>query len=359
VDIDHGHLRLEGRHTYYLVKVTRDEWFLIVDTAGGAPPRREDLYPDFLAFQFVLGRAIKLESFLGVDTAGEVVAMVGGVHGRDQGEDAQVTPPVPTAWSTNAIWAAPFFSAISKTYAANELETAKNPKKNLRLYIALSGYVESLAEAHVEGRALRLHVALEAFAYWVLRFLRGPQEETATEAWYGWVAEREADIRKFAPSREEPLAAGEENDAANALVNKVRNAIFPASMQSVPAAYADYGITLKSKMKRGLSKVRGKLVHTGILFEAPQEKIEKYLEPIDIVRTLLVGLIAKVVGYEGEIIGWKKERHQDHEVAPSDWWPTSEACRAEALVDYAADAGDMPGYLRYLELKAAPVLAEK
>jgi hypothetical protein len=351
---DHGHLRLQGRHTYYLVRASATpEWFLIADTCDGAPPRRDDLYPDFLALQFVLGRALKLEAFFGVDEAETTVGMVGGVYGRDQGEDAVVFPPVPLSWASRAVWAAPFFSAISKAYADNEVTEAKDKEKNLRLYIPLSGYVESMAEAHVEGRCLRLHVALEGLAFWVCKVKATKKEREVAEAlgtrWDSWVTEHEPEIRKIVrgPALEkQPPEQEDEDEAANVVVAKVRSAIMPASTQSVPAAYAEYGVALPGKMKRRLSKVRGKLVHMAVIFEEQQDDIDAYLEPIALVRTLLVGLLAKVVGYEGEIVGWEKQRHRDYQTAPSSWWPTSDSCRAEAMINYVADMGDVEGYVR-------------
>jgi hypothetical protein len=353
--LDHSHLRLQGRHKYYLVRASTKtlEWFLIVDTYDRAPPRREDLYPDFLALQFVLGRGLKLEAFFGVDEAGTTVGMVGGVYGRDQGEDAVVFPPVPHSWQTPATWAAPFFAAISKAYAENEVAATKDKDRNIRLYIPVSGYVESLAEAHVEGRCLRLHVALEGFAFWVCKVKATKEEREVAEGlstrWESWVTEHEPELRKLVRGpalAEQPEEGEDEGEAANIVVAKVRSAIMPASTQSVPAAYAEYGVALPGEMKKRLSKVRGKLVHTAVLFAERQDDIDAYLEPIALVRTLLVGLLAKVVGYEGEVVGWEKQKHRDYETAPSSWWPTSNACRAEAMINYVADIGDVEGYAR-------------
>jgi hypothetical protein len=72
-----------------------------------------------------------------------------------------------------------------------------------------------------------------------------------------------------------------------------------------------------------------------------------------VVRTLLVGLLARVVGYEGEILGWEKQKRRDYETASSSWWPTSTGCLAEAMVWYVADVGDVENYVRQV---ATPVV---
>ena len=151
------HHRFAGAYTYYLVAADGG-WFVIVDTGTSDPPTRELVYPDMLGLQFVLGRAFFFDLIVGVDEKGDVVGLVGGRHGRDHGHRPKVQAPVPLELSREH-WASEFFEAISRTYR-------ERPK--LRLYLALSYYLDALASAHVENTYLVLHVALEGFSYWLL-----------------------------------------------------------------------------------------------------------------------------------------------------------------------------------------------
>ena len=53
---------------------------------------------------------------------------------------------------------------------------------------------------------------------------------------------------------------------------------------------------------------RGLIVHAAIMFKESQADVDAYLRKNAIVRTMLVALVAKVVGYQGAIIGWTTGR---------------------------------------------------
>ena len=185
----HVHQCFAGAYTYYLVKAAEDgdegAWFIVIDTGGSGPPTRDCVYPDFLALQFVLGRAFYFDVLYGVDDANQVVALVGGRHGRDHGKRGQIQAPVPIDLST-AHWPSLFFTAISDTYR-------KRPE--LRLYIALSYYLDALVSFHVENRYLVLHVALEGLSYWLLGGDQGAEQPLVDKVkWKLWLKERKTEI---------------------------------------------------------------------------------------------------------------------------------------------------------------------
>jgi hypothetical protein len=79
---------------------------------------------------------------------------------------------------------------------------------------------------------------------------------------------------------------------------------------------------------------RNLIVHTAEMFAegVKPSNVEQYIEKIELVRTLLVALISLVVDYQGEILGWKRERPLQS--APADWWPVSDDARNAARLRY-------------------------
>ncbi len=116
---NHPNHLFRGAYDYYLVQRLVEPspvtWFLVLDAIGTDSPTRERVYPDMLALQFVLGRAFWFDVLHAVDEAGEVIAMVGGQHGRDHGARPRTQPPVPLELSP-VHWSSAFFTLISAAY---------------------------------------------------------------------------------------------------------------------------------------------------------------------------------------------------------------------------------------------------
>ena len=320
--------RFVGGYTYYVFNRSDESkvWFIVVD-AGAEAPTRAILQRDMLAMQFVLGRPFRFDVLHGVDEGGQQVATIGGSHGRSARQGQRTDPPAPLQL-IGPCWAAPFFEAISNTY---------RQRPELRLHIPLAFYLDALASHHVEGRYLYLHVALEAFAYWLL-------EQKVTEPtvplvdkvkWKAWLKANEAAIKGVASPGMEAT-----------LFNKITSVpARRASSRVVQDAFAleQIKLTVTPEMAVELDdEGRGKIVHTAVRFEESQVEIDAYLARIALVRTILVGLIARVVEYDGAIAGWTHQPQRDYDEADPTWWPVSEATRQRALVRYRV-ADDVKG----------------
>ena len=313
------HHRFVGAHTYYLLQCS-DAWLVIIDTGAEGSPTREQVYPDMLGLQFVLGRAFFFDALLGVDHDGNVVGVVGGRHGRDHGDRPKVQAPVPLELSSEH-WASEFFAAISRTY---------RERPELRLYIALSYYLDALASSHVENTYLVLHVALEGFAYWLLGGDDRPEPPLVDKPkWRSWLDQHADEIKG--------LAATGRGDT---LLNRIRSVPKRASSSRVVQdAFASVGLTVTEEMAGELDEEgRGLIVHAAIMFKESQADVDAYLRKNAIVRTMLIALVARVVGFKGAIIGWAHPPGHGYVEPDRHWWPVDEAVQAESRRMYVVDA---------------------
>ena len=319
VGIGHNGLRLEGAYIYYLIPDPSDEGtgslWLVVDTGGQETPRRDKMYQDFLTLQFVLGQRACLNSMIGVSVEGTVCGEIGGRFGDEHPPGARTAIPVPFLWSRET-WMAPLFRRISETY---------RQKPELRLYIPLGYFVDALTD-HLDGAYLKIQVALEAFAASVLGIGKDENAVIVKDwgAWTAWVKSQREEIRAFAvDGREETL------------FSKVMYAGKFASGRVVRDAFEMFGVKISKEMKDELLG-RNLAAHSALMTTTEDRDYEQDLRRIALVRTMIVALLARVVGYQGPIIGWTRDQNGQFEVAPSDWWQFQEDDRAEADRVYIA-----------------------
>lgn len=320
-----GHFLLRGAYTYFVVRCA-ERWFLVVETPDGRQPTRKELFPDFLALQFALGRVLSIDRLLGVDAAGQVIGVVGGRFGRHVGRNSQFEAPVPM-WVHDDAWAPTLFDRVSRTY---------RERPELRLHIPLSAFVDVLADYLVEARYLRLHVALEALAYWLMKAKQQEDAEVVDKpGWRAWVRTHEMEIRRLAKPGFEDL-----------LFNNVKGAHRHPSGKLVALAFHEFGLDLTKEMTDELGNGRGGIVHRAVMFDESQPEVDAYLNRIAVVRTMLVALLSKIVGYRGPIQGWQRTPGHPFEPAPSSWWSPDTQAETEAqyvaVVDESQSARGVP-----------------
>jgi|GEM_PF-3195997 len=321
-----GH-RFQGAYTYYLVSGPSDDrcknqWFLIID-CGRSRPVRKNLFNDILALQFVLGTAFYFDVIEGLSREERCVARLGGRYGRDHRHQPRTEAVVPTHF-VDEHWPSAFFEAISKKY---------REAPNLRLHIVLSFYLDGLASFHVEGRYLVQHVGLEAFAYWLLK-ANGDDKPTLVDKtkWAAWLRENRDTIRSLA-------APGFAND----LYSKVSSIpARPASSGVVERAFQRYSLALHQEMAEELKKGRNVVVHTAVMFEERRDDVNDYMRRIAIVRTMLTALLAKVVGYQGAILGWERDYRHPYKEVDASWWAVDPLAREAALQSFKIEANLPP-----------------
>lgn len=305
-----GHFHFRGSYTYYLIRTgdrTERTWYLVVDTGAGAPDI-ELLAADFLLLQFVFGRTFCVPAFLGINGLQQTVASLNGT-GERRTLHTHSFPPVPIERNNteriHGCWVSLIFERISGLWSVN-------PIWRPPFYLALKSYLDAMT-LHVDADYLRLHIALEAFAYWVLR-TNGQSEQTVVKSkseWKKWVKQHEPAIRALATSGFEDM-----------LYNGVLGAYRHPSGRVVANAFLNYGTPLSPEMTAELTE-RGTIVHQGLM--SPQGyDADRELRRIAIVRTMLVALLARVSGYGGSINGWDTG-DQGYSLEPVDWWRASAA----------------------------------
>ena len=317
------HFFLSGAYHYYLIRHGREEsaqWQLLIDTQNAGAPDMEKLGRDFLAIQFVLGRQLRLPELLGVASDNRTVAWMRGCDTRKCREETSY-PPVPFGRTNDgfadASWPALFFERLSAAWHSG-------PESYSSYWMALEAYLESMRN-HLDSDYMRLQIALEALGFWLHthKNQEEPIDVKDKERWKKWIKDNESTIRDHAvPGRED------------ALIQKVITAYRRSSGKIVPSAFVDYGLPLTSEMKSELDG-RNVVVHQGLM--APKGyNVERDLRRVALVRTMLVGLIAKSVSYGGAINGWQIG-NMGYPVEPSAWWTINDNEHRLAQVTYIAE----------------------
>jgi hypothetical protein len=215
-------------------------------------------------------------------------------------------------------WAVLLFDRVSEFWAAN-------PQTCLVYLSAFESYLDSTSK-YVEVDYIRLQIALEAFAYWHLRFTHRDERVIVKDkqSWKAWVKSNAASIQEHA-------AEGFENS----LLNKVRDVYHQATGRVVVNAFQSHGMALTDEMKTELEK-RNTAVHQGL---AGSDQNDPMVDRrgLRIVRTLLVALVAKSVNYSGAINGWEAGR-LGHFKQPDSWWTVVDEDRRAAIRTFDVDA---------------------
>lgn len=309
------HFRFEGVYVYYLVQTggrKAPAWYLVIDTEGAAL-NQDVLEREFLILQFVLGRQLRVVELLGVSPNLETIASRSGAGSR-LNLVSDWTPPVPINRNNDAYvdeaWTALLFERLAT--ACRDRTEIFRP-----LVMALDAYLDAMSP-HLDANYLRLHVGLEGFASTIARTAGTPPKALVKDksAWDDWVRTNSDAIRSFANTGFEDLLFG-----------KVMRSGDPASSQAVPDALKLHGLAVTKELQEELRK-RNVVVHQGVMTTGDYDA-DRDLRRIAIVRTLLVALIAKVVGYGGAINGWEIGKH-GYPVEPAQWWHVKDSAREAA-----------------------------
>lgn len=316
-----SHLRLEGRYTWYVLDRRPDENAINVVVEAAQPSELDwnAVGSDFMALQFALGVPLQLETLVALDEPGNVIGCAGAALGSRPARRRPLDGPVPYS-RQGECWVAVLFHRLAAAMATSELPYA----------LACHAYLDSVAEATIDGAYLKLQIALEEFA----RSLRKQEESAAgiaraptrllvrdKDTWIAWVDDHVAELRGMVAEGENPAV----------FVDKVRSAMnLPSS-----GVVADVLARLDPPLVVGrdvLNEVRQRNipVHSGRMNKPGVDYVvDRDVERLDILRSLLVALVSRACGYDGAISGWLRSA-PTWKPAP-DWWPEpSVATTAEA-----------------------------
>lgn len=318
-----GHLRLLGAYIYYLIQSgdrSVPTWHLLADTGAGAPDR-EALECDFSILQFVLGRQLRVASFVGVAKDGRSIGSRAGIGSR-RNLNRNAVQPVPferndSQWLSEC-WVAILFERMSRAMVSKQ-------EARSAYAMAINSYLDAMTN-HVDADYLRLQVALEAFAFWSLRLTHAEERMVvkSKEDWKRWVKANADAIRSLASE-----------GFAESLYNKVMGVYRLSSGRVVPSAFLAFEVLLTPEMTIELEG-RDVIVHQGIMASDDFDPAV-VRHRVGIIRTLLVALIAKTVGYGGAINGWEVGQ-LGYSMEPHAWWTILEEDRLQALQTHVAEA---------------------
>jgi hypothetical protein len=287
---------------------------------GSAILHREALERDFQLLQFVVGCQLRIGMLLGTSRDGRTIAAMTGLGTRND-LDPRSIPPVPINRDNDTCidesWASLLFDRASAHLSAR-------PESRTAFWMAIDTYLDTMGQ-RLDADYLRLQVGLEAFAYWMLRLTSQDERMVVTDkvAWKKWVKDNAAAIRALA-------AKGFEES----LLQKVMGVYRLSSGRVVPSAFLAYDLPLTEELAAELER-RDVVVHQGLM--APEGyDADRDLRRVAMIRSLLVALMARAVGYNGAINGWELGK-LGHAIAPIGWWGVTENEQELARKRYVAD----------------------
>ena len=294
-----ANLLLSGSYTWSVLG-DKDEAVVIIDT-DGRPLDGMLAVADFCALQLTFGQRLSLPWLVGLDSSGTPVSWAGlaGLARDYSSRKVSAEPPIPAMrWITPGCWTPAFFAA-----AADALFT----KRESPAWVVFNAYLDSLDE-HLDGAYLKLHVALEAVCHEVNRPSR-PLLVKTPKAWLAWVGERASEIEALAVNP----------DAAKKLIGKVQAAMNSPATDTVEDALRALNLKVPSELLEEVAQ-RSRSVHRFLMNGQGRDRVlVDDWQRVRRLRTVLVAVFARLIGYTGPIHGWERDSW-GHPVAAT-WWP--------------------------------------
>jgi hypothetical protein len=319
------HMRLEGSYGWYLLDLDRDSDELLVVIDAGKPIERRLLGTDFNALQVALGAPLQLDLLVGLDGPGNITG-VAGVHlggNRVPKRRRSADGPVPDEVS-NECWIPVFFRRLALAMAQ---------QSEVPWGVACNAYLDSVSDATIDGRYLKVQVALEAFARGLLKSQKGKLAPRFLvkdkDAWVAWVQERADELRGLVadPALEQVFT------------NKVISAMNLPSSGVVADALAHLTppLVVEEKVLEELAQRNVPAHHFTMNKPGVDYDVDRDVGRIDILRSLFVALMARACSYDGAISGWVTTSAAGWKPQPG-WWPAApEDTLAEARSAYTSE----------------------
>jgi hypothetical protein len=300
-------LSLSGRYDLYLVQNRKAKTTILVVDTHGQEFDHETLGVDFMALEFSLGRALRLDHVVAIDDTLEVVGGAGLGFGTGVEDGRTGRCPVAASLDLYAnfdrvdaehMYVPAMFSLIAQAIRDEGPDSA--------IVTAVAAYLEATEASSIHASYLLVQVALEALAAEMTEKTSGVLVSDPA-AWLAFVDSNEAAIRHF----------GRDDEAATKLVNKVRNALQAPSTDRVATALRQLELEVPEAALKEIP-LRNKSAHRYVMAKESEADVQQLADRLAIVQTLLVALIAKRVSFRGPIIGWEWVRGR-HKIPT--WWP--------------------------------------
>jgi hypothetical protein len=326
-------MRLEGNYTWYLLDTDRNVEELTAVIEGGPPSFDGSMVGiDFHALQVAFGAPMQLDTLVGLDGPGNVVGAA-GVHlggGHEMKRRQRANGPVPD-FPSHEYWIPAFFCRLAK---------AMVEKPDLPWGVACTNYLDSISNETIDGRYLKLHVALEAFARALLKADEGKKKTPprllvkSGETWRAWVEKHRTELfDMLVDPKQEKVFVGKVVSAMNLPSSGI---VADALSRLDPPLRVDETVLAELEM-RNIPAHHLRMNKPDIDYE-----VDRDVERVDMLRTLFVALIARATGYEGPISGWARDAATETRPHPA-WWPApSPAALLEAQVAFACEREQQP-----------------
>jgi hypothetical protein len=304
-----SHLRFDGNYIIHVLTTGQAGTVLVVDTQG----RTLDpalLGKDVRALEFAVGQSVSLRDLVAVDDEHAIVGACDPCFPDRTASGRRC--PVPERGPTPATWVPVLAGLVAKRLG---LETREDDPATL----ATAAYLESLT-GNIHVGYLVGQVGLEAISkHWAPASPPSLVKDTPT--WRAFVKSHEDEISA--------LARGD--DEARILLSRLNdNVCGPAAGAAVLAALAAADLAVTPQEQKELSR-RNAAAHGLVMYKGEPPDVQELADRLALVQTLLVALLAKLVGYTGPIEGWKWGG--DTLTRPT-WWTVED--QEEAHVVYVA-----------------------
>lgn len=286
-DLEHGeHYRFDGRdYAYYLIWSGQGHdkrWTLAVDLQKAPEPEHGLLRDEVKLIAASLGCPFHVSRLYGLDKRGNPVSVLGSNLGARPAMRPRVAAPVPNDRG-EADWTPPFFSKASACLARQDAGAAGLRRAVAHFLRALDGPSEDDCAIHMLlGAILAARMVLEDEA--------------------------------------SPLAGREPRSAA-----RLRGA------DLIRAALSRSGLEMTNEMREAVTAAAREL--DGEAGSGATEERNAFL------RTILVALVSKAIGYGGPIREWEKETGRPmYRPADPSWWRAEDDSPGKRFVASIPDA---------------------
>ncbi len=186
------------------------------------------------------------------------------------------------------------------------------------LVFATAVYLDSLP-ARLDTGYLLVQVALEGFCKAFSESSGKSPSLVRKKEWRAFIDEHETELRGF----------GIDTDSADQFLEKLRNeAPRLRTSRLVENTFRSMGIELPEEVCLEIRE-RDKVAHLFVMSPETKRDWRKDVIRLDMIPTLLIAAMSNVIGYEGPIAGWEKDRFNGA-TSPA-WWSAKDDALAHTM----------------------------
>lgn len=271
-----------GSHTVFMIEHKELGWLVAIDTGSLNPPD-PNILVDLTLIGFLIGHPLHLPLFHRISMSGKITGTWSSSLAQIGHSEKLYCSAVPAMRDHVAV---DFFNKIMDALRSR-------PELKKLVLVPIGHHFESHGRSF-ESQFAHSWIALESLVARaeVFGLIQRDQELIADKVgWMAWVQENRTTLEPFAAPGCEAL-----------FINQVRQC-FDAKPPRVQRAFKKLGIEWTPAMDE-VGALRGEYIHQG----GPRETgYKKTIEQINVLRTMLVVLYARLFGYDGPVADFAGE----------------------------------------------------